>query len=62
MYRARHTKPETGVCWAVVTTHFPKLFSLARRQPRVAHINILQSICSFVSCWLCAAAVPGVGA
>lgn len=42
-------------------THFPKLFSLARRQPRVAHINILQSICSFVSCWLCAAAVPGVG-
>lgn len=52
-------KNEAGACWAVVTTHFPKLFSLARRQPRVAHINILQSICSFVSGWLCAAAAPG---
>ena len=54
------TKHRTVAEIAVFTTHFLKLFSLARRQPWVAHINILQSICTLVSGWLCEVAVPGV--
>ena len=34
--------------------------AFARRQPWVAHINIIQSICTLVSGWLCEVAVPGV--